>query len=326
MILIVTTAIDVHADAVITHLEEANVTYARFNTEDYPTRVGLTIRLRNNGWGGSLNLASGKVALSDVTAVWYRRPANPEVDSAVSDERARDVCLAQSQETLRGLWRSIDAFWMSYPINIQRAGSKILQLSIAPQLGFQIPDSIVTVDPQEVARFWHANEGDVAVKPLSGVAFMSSATNTPAGVYTCRMEESDLREIDTVRYTPTFLQQYIPKAIELRITVVGKQVFAAEIHSQTREESRHDWRVISPRYIPHRPHSLPCELEERCVALVEYFGLSFGTIDMIRRPDGEYIFLEINANGQWLWIEEMVGLPISKAIADHLILGGVEPI
>ena len=61
MILVVTTADDVHADAVIAHLESANAPYARFNTEDYPTRAGLSICLRDGGWSGSISLESGVV-------------------------------------------------------------------------------------------------------------------------------------------------------------------------------------------------------------------------------------------------------------------------
>jgi len=52
--------------------------------------------------------------------------------------------------------------------------------------------------------------------------------------------------------------------------------------------------------------------------LVEKLGLVFGCIDMIVTPRGEFIFLEINPNGQWLWIEELTGLPISEAIANTL--------
>ena len=47
--------------------------------------------------------------------------------------------------------------------------------------------------------------------------------------------------------------------------------------------------------------------------------LVFGAIDMIVTPAGEYVFLEINANGQYLWIEKQTGLPITSSIVDLLI-------
>jgi glutathione synthase/RimK-type ligase-like ATP-grasp enzyme len=46
--------------------------------------------------------------------------------------------------------------------------------------------------------------------------------------------------------------------------------------------------------------------------------LRFGAIDMIVTPEGRYVFLEINPNGQWRWIEDASGLPISDALCDAL--------
>ncbi|MEV4245300.1 hypothetical protein AB0J63_18065 [Streptosporangium canum] len=50
-------------------------------------------------------------------------------------------------------------------------------------------------------------------------------------------------------------------------------------------------------------------------------GLTYGAIDLILTPDGRYVFLEINPNGQFLWIEDATGLPIGAAIGDLLMSG-----
>ena len=54
------------------------------------------------------------------------------------------------------------------------------------------------------------------------------------------------------------------------------------------------------------------------VLLVRRLGLHYGTIDMVLTPDGRYVFLEINPNGQYLWIEKQSGLPITEAVCDLL--------
>jgi glutathione synthase/RimK-type ligase-like ATP-grasp enzyme len=118
-------------------------------------------------------------------------------------------------------------------------------------------------------------------------------------------------------------QAYVPKLVELRITVVGRRIFAAEIHSQRTNHTRCDWRRYDQGQTPHRPHELPRDLEQRCTALVERLCLRYGAIDMVLTPDGRYVFLEINPNGQYLWIEHETGLPISEAICD--LLTGGEP-
>lgn len=50
-------------------------------------------------------------------------------------------------------------------------------------------------------------------------------------------------------------------------------------------------------------------------------GLCYGAIDMVVTPDERYVFIEINPNGQYLWVEQATGLPISDAICDLLING-----
>jgi hypothetical protein len=47
-----------------------------------------------------------------------------------------------------------------------------------------------------------------------------------------------------------------------------------------------------------------------------------GVPDYSDHPTGNWFFLEINPNGQWGWIENEVGYPISKAIAANLLSSG----
>jgi glutathione synthase/RimK-type ligase-like ATP-grasp enzyme len=101
--------------------------------------------------------------------------------------------------------------------------------------------------------------------------------------------------------------------------VVGSQVFAAAIHSQISHRTRHDWRHYDFDRTPHEAHALPDRVSELCIELVRSLDLNFGAIDLVLTPGGDYVFLEINPSGQWLWIEELTDLPISEAIVDILV-------
>ena len=57
------------------------------------------------------------------------------------------------------------------------------------------------------------------------------------------------------------------------------------------------------------------ELEAVLKQLVGRLGLNFGAVDLIETPDGELVFLEVNPNGQWLWIERITGAPMCQAMA-----------
>ena len=108
------------------------------------------------------------------------------------------------------------------------------------------------------------------------------------------------------------------KSSDIRVTVVGDEVFAAEILSQNRESSRVDWRATDDRNLEHRVHELPSTLIRRCRRLVSHLGISFGAIDFALKKDGTYVFFEINPNGEWLWIEDLLKMPISDRIAAWL--------
>jgi glutathione synthase/RimK-type ligase-like ATP-grasp enzyme len=67
---------------------------------------------------------------------------------------------------------------------------------------------------------------------------------------------------------------------------------------------------------------LPPALHDALLALQRRLGLYYGAIDMRLTPDGEYVFLEVNPAGQWLFVERLTGMPIGQAVAD--LLTGLE--
>ena len=44
-------------------------------------------------------------------------------------------------------------------------------------------------------------------------------------------------------------------------------------------------------------------------------GLRYGAVDLRRTPAGDHVFLEINPAGQWLFVEEKTGQPMTEAMA-----------
>ncbi len=139
--------------------------------------------------------------------------------------------------------------------------------------------------------------------------------------HTTLIEESELERIDNVGLTPCLFQEYVEKDLELRVTVIGDEVFAAEIHSQVRDETKIDFRKYEID-IPYRKACLPWDVERRCLELVHSYGLTYGAMDLIVTPDGRYVFLENNPVGQFMFIEQRVpALRMTEALATCLIRG-----
>ncbi|WP_378742845.1 hypothetical protein [Nocardia brasiliensis] len=206
------------------------------------------------------------------------------------------------------------------------------QLRTAARLGFNVPKTVYTNDPTTARAFIANNEGGVIYKPVGDGALFERAGRWDPGtvvgeIYASLLDKSTVEAgISRFSACPVLFQEYIEKDVELRVTVVGRSVFAAELHSQSHQEASVDWRRGDVLTIEHRVHELPIAVRQKCVSLVEELDLEFGAIDMIKCRDGRYVFLEINPNGQYLWIEDMTGLKISRAIAEQLQRGHEEAI
>jgi len=320
MILIVTNKFDPHADAVINHLKEKGTGFLRFNTEDFPTKIKISLLHENGSFRGYLALPIGTLDISKVESVWYRRPQPPYISKDIGSEFAREFALKEGKATLSNLWRVLDCFWVNHPRLVWDAENKLSQLKIASSLGLQIPKTLVTNDPEKAKDFFGICKGKMINKVIG--RGMIEEKNRTLLIYTHKIARKDLSKMGQVKYAPALFQEYVPKKIEIRITIVGKEVFPVEIHSQEGPKTKDDWRRYDFERTPHYPHNLPKEIEEKCFALLEKFQLNFGAIDMVLTPNDEYVFLELNPNGQWLWLERLTSLPISKEVAKLLINAG----
>lgn len=321
MILFVSSKYDPTTDLVIAELSRRGEVYERFNTEDFPRSVICSIEATGNAFEASIDLPDNRhLTVDSVESVYYRRPAESELDPSLSLREARAFALRECRSTVVGLWTVMGCLWVNHPLHNQAAEFKIRQLQVAPEIGFQVPRTLITNDPQKATNFYHQCGENIVAKTLHDG--MVEYDDGCLLIFTTRVLEAHLERINSVRYAPCLFQEYIPKLVELRVTVVGDHVFAAEIHSQHSPRTKDDWRRYDFANTPHFPHELPRSVAQMCVRLVRLFGLNYGAIDLILTPDGRYVFLELNPNGQWAWIEELTGLPICSALADLLVTGG----
>ena len=100
-------------------------------------------------------------------------------------------------------------------------------------------------------------------------------------------------------------------------------MFAAAIHSQA-TDYQVDFRM-SLGQAKVEPVSLPAEIEERLLQLMDRLGLVYGAVDMRRTPTGEHVFLEVNTAGEFLFVEERTGQPIARTLAALLANGSTGP-
>lgn len=315
-ILVVTSKIDVTADLVINELQERSEKVVRFNVEDFPTKSRIKISSSEALEGELYIPEKGFFNSNSFGSVYFRIYEPPIIDDRISDSESRLYAEDQSNECFRWFLDSINGFWLSDWRAIERAQSKIVQISLAKRLGLNTPETLVTSDPTEFLKFYGEYNGQVIAKNLTN---RGTIHNMEGFIYATKVAQEFLDNVGSLAYSPVMFQRYIPKKFELRSTVVGDNVFTAEIHSQEIEDTKIDWRKYNLDNLPvHKVHQLPDSVEESLKEMTRRLGLRFGAFDLIFTPDSKYYFLEVNANGQWGWIQFMTGLKIKEAIADLL--------
>ncbi len=322
IVLILTNATDDSTDAVTLELQKIGARFCRLDTETFPEEKVLSMNLEGECLKGWLK-DEGKgmaIPLGDTRSVWYRRPAPTWFSREMSAGYARFI-QDESHASLWSLYTTLDAFWMNPPLqaNYLLQHNKFHQMQAAARCGLPVPRSVITNDPDELISFAERCGGTVAMKILKGNVFRRGESIVPLFIFTQAVHAGEIaRHRAGIRLCPVIAQEYIPKQLELRVTIVGSRIFACAIHSQDSEETRHDWRRYDFNRVRHEPHSLPPETEESLHRLMREWNLSYGATDMVLTPDGRYVFLELNPNGQWLWIERLTGMPISRAMAELL--------
>jgi len=317
MILVITRKGDRHGWHMVELLRSRGKKVIPLDFATFPVSTEFSFALT----GSTMIVGDTCFNLRELTSVLYRREALPQPPASIRDQSIREYIIQESKSFLSSLPDTTNCLWVSHPDAISVANRKPLQLQRAVALGFTVPRTLITNSPTEAASFVQNLKGAVAVKSLTGpgITLENGTEEKSYALYTRRQSPVEIiEEIGRVRNCPTVFQEYIEKEFELRITVVGKQTYACAIRSQASPHTREDWRRYDLKHTPHLPYELPSEIHNRCVQFVHSFGLQFGCIDMIVTPQGEFVFLEINPNGQWLWIEELAKLPISNALADLL--------
>jgi glutathione synthase/RimK-type ligase-like ATP-grasp enzyme len=320
-ILIVSTKVDIATDYVARELTNIGAAFFRLDTESFPLdvhssfRVGASLDSIHWDWTSPLDTSH----FDNIQAVWYRRHRLPKMPPNLHDAHS-EYSLRESEWFLRGSVLSIgktsDIAWMSHPAQLQMAESKLYQLTMAQKVGFTIPETLVSNDPLQVRSFFKFVEGELVVKPLRLGYFDYGDHQT--SVYTNKVEWEHLQNDSAIEVAPVVYQRLLPKRFDIRVTIVSERIFTVAIDSQSIESAKIDWRRTDTANLPHAIHQLPDPLGELCLEYMSALGLTYGALDFVLTPTGEYVFLEINPNGQWVWLEDKLGLPISNSIASWL--------
>lgn len=322
-VLVITNPDDTVAERVSQAIRRSGIRVCRYDFAEFPLRSRVTA-----AWTEDLRTIIARehdesVNFDEVRSVWYRRPVRFQPSAELSPF-AKRFAVSEATDGFGGVLRLIDAYWMNHPAAVSEASFKLVQLREAKHLGLRTPETLLTNSSAEVVRFLDRHDRKVVIKPIGRVPAPSSddlrgkASDLSGMIFTTRVGQLTEEQLGRVGETFVFLQEEIEKESDVRVTVVEGTCYAARIDSQASPVSVVDVRRGGSGLL-HEPHELPEEIRAKLAELLTRLNLRFAAVDLVRDTHGDYVFLEVNPNGEYGWIERRLGFPISDSIADALV-------
>jgi glutathione synthase/RimK-type ligase-like ATP-grasp enzyme len=307
--LVISVEDDPHIEAVRKHGIEFEV----FDPSKFPFDTDVTYKL---GHDGKFRVVSKGILLNNVTSVWYRKPRLLEENELPVPKEYQNFAYRAYRDGVKSIYDLLrEKFWVSDYRSIMKAENKLFQLEVAHTLGFSVLPTMATSSKVEASGF-HETHGDIVVKSFD--FSIVEVEGDLKGFFTTLVRKDDNPDFSGLCVAPALLQKAVIEKTDIRVAVVGEEVLGCSITDFPTSEV--DWRTgILTKGIRYNTYTLPPSVENKCRELVKTLGLKFGIIEFALDTNGIYWFLEINPNGQWLFMEEEAGLQISKAMANLLI-------
>ncbi|OJY51862.1 MAG: hypothetical protein BGO90_15020 [Legionella sp. 40-6] len=302
-ILIATEPDDHHAILVKLALEKTGHLVDLLFTADHPTKQRNTIFIDNKNYQWISTDGRSPISNDKHEVVWWRRARKPYIPKNLLHPDDYPIVTRENASFHESLSKTIatNAWWVNSREAAYKARSKLLQLKIAADCGLNIPTTLCTNDPQNIREFLCKME-NVIYKPLTLNLWPEKEHIKIA--YTSKLNSSDLSDDTLLQLVPGIYQKEIKKNYELRITCFGDYIVSAKLNSQSHLLGKTDWRRIPDEELSIEPYQLPNPIKEKIQKFMHKMGLVFGALDFIVTPEEEYFFLEVNEQGQFLWIED----------------------
>jgi glutathione synthase/RimK-type ligase-like ATP-grasp enzyme len=239
---------------------------------------------------GTVSVEGGAIDLRSVGAAYIRPQLSPP------EREGADAALIAWADLTR-------AAVINRPAPMAANNSKPYQLGLIAGLGFDVPETLVTTDPEQARRF-RRRHGRVIYKSVSGIRSIVS-----------QLDDTRLGRLADVTSGPTQFQEHIA-GDDVRVHVVGESVFATRARSPA-DDYRYASRAGAALELTVA--DIPAAIADRCRAAAHAMALPVAGIDLRHTPDDRWVCFEVNPSPAFTFYEHATGQPIGAAIAQLLI-------
>lgn len=254
--------------------------------------------------------------LASIRAVWNRGAAYSG-GRRTNSRTSANLVYHESVYAYEYIWWLLrHSEWINPLLDCRASRNRLIQCRVAASCGMNVPKQIVATKGKEIAEFSRSGGRHI-------IKCISQGSPHEVGPYTLKTEyfrEESARKYAKKRLSaPVMLQDYLEKDHELRVVVVGGDVFAAAIDSAKHEATALDSRLWKEAGLSYYRVKLN-DSESNCLARINSeLGLRYSSMDLVRGKDGLLYFLEANPSGQWSFIEMQTGFSITEKIVNLLV-------
>lgn len=310
--LVLSSTIDYSSDLICAELEKRGFNYLRLNRDRF-VEYEIQYNLQND----TIKVKMGNIwyllSTNSLKAIYFRAPVFLRTTGksySVEEQLKR----SQWSSFIRNLIIFDKALWINHPVSTYQAENKLYQLKKAKQCGLTVPETYVGNSlPQNIVR-----QNMYIVKSLDTALFYDDGKEM--FTYSTMVSGHELLEAE-IKLAPVIIQEYLADKIDLRVTVIGDQIFPVSI-TKNGKALVGDWRKSNKDNLEYIPVELPQDIGKQIIMLMRNLGLSFGGIDLAL-VGSNYYFIEVNPTGEWGWLALSAGIPVDRAIVNHMATGGI---
>ncbi|MEM6718121.1 MAG: hypothetical protein AAF611_02295 [Bacteroidota bacterium] len=194
---------------------------------------------------------------------------------------------------------------------------KITHLLHAKNVGLKVPKTLVTNSREELVAFYQSHHPIIS-KDLRYSVNVNDGNKYYSSIGTFEVTTMMLDDLGNY-FVPCFVQERIAKKVEIRVFIFKKKLFSMAIFSQSNENTKVDYRNYDNEKLNRvSPFQLPKKVEKQLLRFMKLSNLDTGSIDLILTPKNEFVFLEVNPQGQIDWLSKNCNYYIEKYIAEQL--------
>lgn len=300
MLLIITNSQDATADYLCGCLRGDDINFIRMDTDTVIENIEISF----DSAGPQISFNGNRFHPEDIQNIWFRRPQplKPEINGDKAELRNT---AHEWSEAIEGFLAHIPLErWMNHPAMNTYASHKMEQITRARLSGLTAPKTLITQSQKKLKDFWIGCNRCVIIKPLASGYLERETEAEDSLIYTNQVMQDHLSDLTCLKNCPAFFQEMIHKKCDVRICIVDDEIHAIELHAKEPDGMQWlDIRRDNMNGVSYVPVAIPGEIRTSLFKMVRSYKLRFAAVDMAIDQNDNWIFFEINPNGQWAWLD-----------------------